>query len=186
MSRPAGSPFLASGAQPGRRAAAAGKFFYFFARNPLKSPDSAKLNQIKPSKSKPFCLVLFGFACTRLAPWLNPDGAGAEAMGGHAPASRRNVARGRFPDSAARFEHEAAFGLWSGDGHSTDEESLERRRFRASALRQSGGLAHRGDHPVLGLEEARHRFRLGRGRRAGLAAIVPVSADRRSVDRRRL
>jgi hypothetical protein len=34
-----------------------GKIFYFFARNPLKSPDSAKLNQIKPSKSKHFCLV---------------------------------------------------------------------------------------------------------------------------------
>src|SRR6185437_9519244 len=47
-------------------------FFYFFPRNPLKSPDSTKLNQIKPSKSKDFCLVLFGFACTRLAPWLNP------------------------------------------------------------------------------------------------------------------
>jgi hypothetical protein len=37
--------------------AAGGKKFIFFGRNPLKSPDSAKLNQIKPSKSKPFCLV---------------------------------------------------------------------------------------------------------------------------------
>jgi len=34
-----------------------GKFFYFFGRNPLKSPDSTNLTQIKPSKSKHFCLV---------------------------------------------------------------------------------------------------------------------------------
>src|SRR6185437_8950201 len=65
MSRPAGSPFLASGAQPGRRVAAAGKFFYFFARNPLKSPDSTKLNQIKPSKSKP------GGSEAATQPWRN-------------------------------------------------------------------------------------------------------------------
>jgi hypothetical protein len=33
------------------------KFFIFFGRNSLKSPDSAKLNQIKPRKSKAFYLV---------------------------------------------------------------------------------------------------------------------------------
>ena len=110
-------------------------------------------------------------------------------MGGYAPASRPNVAGAcRLADSPARLEHGAAFALWLGDGDSTDEERplLERCRFHDSGPRQSGGPAHRGNHSVVGLEEARHRLRLGRARGAGPPAALPLSADRRSADRRRL
>ena len=48
------------------------------------------------------------------------------------------------------------------------------------------GLAHRGNHSVLGLAPTRHRLCVGRGRRVGAAALVSVSADRRPVDDRRL
>ncbi len=75
-----------------------------------------------------------------------------------------------------------------GDGDSTDKERrfLERCRFHDAASRQSSGLAHRGSHPVLGLAQARHRFRLGGGRGVGAAAVFAVRPDRRSLDHRRL
>ncbi len=75
-----------------------------------------------------------------------------------------------------------------GHGDSTDKERplLERCRFHDPASGQRSGLADRGNHPVLGLAQTRHRLRLGSARGAGAAAPVPVSPDRRSADHRRL
>ena len=75
-----------------------------------------------------------------------------------------------------------------GDGDSTDEERrfLEPCRFRDSAPRQWPALAYRGNHSLLGLAQAGYRLRVGRGRGVGSAALVSVSADRRSLDHRRL
>ena len=106
-------------------------------------------------------------------------------MGGPAQASRLRVARGAFADSP--LSH-AGVRAMVGHGDSTDKERrfLERCRFHDPASGQWSGLADRGNHPVLGLAQTRHRLRLGGGRGVGAAALVAVSVDRRSVDHRRL
>ena len=93
------------------------------------------------------------------------------------------------PRAAPEFERRPPFGLWSAMTirRSTQGWFLEPCRFRRRrAPRQCAGLARRGGHPVLGLAQARHRLRLGRGRRAGAAAVFAVRAHRRAADGRGL
>ena len=72
-----GKAFEASGTQPETRVVRAAKNFVFFARNPLKSPESAKEIQGNPSIFPWNSLVFLGFIWRELARWLNPGPAAA-------------------------------------------------------------------------------------------------------------
>jgi hypothetical protein len=61
-----------------------GEFFYFFGRNPF---ENARFYQRNPSKSKDFCLDLFGFACRELARGLYPRAQGRRLSSRAAPTS---------------------------------------------------------------------------------------------------
>ena len=68
-------------------------FFIFFARNPLKSPDSAKE---MTSKCKGFSFIDLLLLCTELTPWLNP----ALRRGGAQDWGRRGIGDGRIAAKA--------------------------------------------------------------------------------------
>ena len=72
---------------PPRELEAEGNFFTFFARNPLKSPDSEKSKKVKESQKKRFGLFFVALAFVEFAQRLQSGGSGRRARAeGAAPA----------------------------------------------------------------------------------------------------